>query len=202
MQRKEFLAVPEFKKISGLAEIGIRVISTHNLLVASIGRRNRNPYKKSMRLLKFPLDAGDRTPRFHAAILLCLLAWGGSGPVIAADTPEAFTGQEMLGYCKSLELDQKQDFDRGICVGFLDGFIAGHQVAEHYHAFHHRDEKIDAIYGRLCIPPKTTRGQMAKLFVRYMEQFPDKLKSSAGNLLEEAIQEAYPCPEKVPPKPN
>jgi Rap1a immunity proteins len=135
-------------------------------------------------------------------IFPCLAALGGAGLLFAADAPEAFTGQEMLGYCKNLELEQKQDFDRGICVGFLDGFIAGHQVAENYHAFHHRDEKIDTIIGRLCIPPKTTRGQMAKMLVRYLEQFPDKLKSPAGNLLEEAIQEAHPCPEKVPPKPN
>ncbi|MEQ1880193.1 MAG: Rap1a/Tai family immunity protein [Burkholderiales bacterium] len=143
-----------------------------------------------------------RTAATYCMILLCLAVSGGEGLAVAADAPEAFTGQEMLGYCKNLEMEQKQDFDRGICVGFLDGFIAGHQVAEHYHAFHHRDEKIDTIFGRLCIPPKTTRGQMAKMFVNYLERLPDKLKSPAGNLLEEAVQEAYPCPEKVPPKTN
>ncbi|MFN0038730.1 MAG: Rap1a/Tai family immunity protein [Burkholderiales bacterium] len=114
----------------------------------------------------------------------------------AANAQEAFTGKEMLGYCSELEKDLQKDFERGICVGFLDGFVSGHRVAETYHAFHHREENIDNVFGRLCLGPKVNRAQLAKTFNRYMGRFPQKLTDPAGLLLEEALREAYPCPAK------
>ena len=88
-----------------------------------------------------------------------------------------------------------QDFGRGICTGFLDGFAAGHFVAETWHGFHHRDEKIDDIFGHLCVPDGTTRGQLARVFVQFLEKNPERLKLPAGLLLEDALREAFPCPK-------
>jgi hypothetical protein len=107
-----------------------------------------------------------------------------------------FTGEEMLGHCRAEEKDPLKDFGRGICIGFIDGFAAGHHAAETYHAFHHREEKIDEIFGHLCIPDTVTRGQMAKVFVEYLERSPAKLKLPAGLALEDALREAFPCPGK------
>ena len=105
-----------------------------------------------------------------------------------------FTGKEILEHCKeSLNTDPVKDFNRGLCVGFIDGFTAGHFVAETYHAFHHRDEKIDDIYGHLCIPDTVNRGQLAKVFVQYLEKNKEKLKLPAGLVLEDALRDAFPC---------
>lgn len=118
----------------------------------------------------------------------------------AADTAAAwyrggFTGEEILEHCsQSLNTDPVKDFNRGICAGFIDGFTAGHFVAETYHAFHHRDEKLEDIYGHLCVPDTTSRGQMARVFVQFLQAHQDKLKLPAALLIEDALREAYPCP--------
>ena len=104
-----------------------------------------------------------------------------------------FTGEAMLVYCKVASDDSVRDFERGVCTGFIDGFAAGHHAAELWHAFHHRNEKIDNIFGHLCVPTDTNRTSLVALFVRYMEGHPDKLTWSAGLLLESALSEAYPC---------
>jgi hypothetical protein len=109
-----------------------------------------------------------------------------------------FTAQEMLNHCKAEEKDPVKDFGRGICIGFIDGFAAGHYVAETYHAFHHREEKIDEMFGRLCIPDTVNRGQLASTFVQYLEKNPQKLKLPAGLALEDALREAFPCPAGTP----
>jgi hypothetical protein len=106
-----------------------------------------------------------------------------------------FTGEEMLAHCKAGDKDPIQDFARGICTGFLDGFAAGHFVAETWHGFHHRDEKMDDIFGHLCVPDSTTRGQLARVFVQFLEKNPEKLKLPAGLLLEDALRESFPCPK-------
>ena len=106
-----------------------------------------------------------------------------------------FTGEEMLAHCKAGDKDPIQDFARGICTGFLDGFAAGHVVAETWHGFHHRDEKMDDIFGHLCPPDSITRGQLARVFVQFLEKNPEKLKLPAGLLLEDALRESFPCPK-------
>jgi hypothetical protein len=131
-------------------------------------------------------------PRLLPAMLLALA----SLPAGAGWYRGGFTGQEILDHCKeSLNNDPVRDFNRGVCIGFIDGFAAGHFVAETYHAFHHRDEKLEDIYGHLCVPENTSRGQMARAFVQFLQQHPDKLKLPASLLLEDALREAYPCPK-------
>ena len=116
--------------------------------------------------------------------------------LIAADDAYlrgSFTGKEMLRYCKVASGDSVRDFERGVCTGFIDGFTAGHHAAELWHAFHHRDEDIDNIFGRLCVPRDVKRAALVALFVRYLENNRDNLDWSAGLLLESALREAHPC---------
>ena len=106
-----------------------------------------------------------------------------------------FTGEEMLAHCEATDKDPMKDFGRGICTGFIDGFAAGHFVAETWHGFHHRDEKMDDIFGHLCVPDGTTRGQLVRVFVQFLEKNPEKLKLPAGLLLEDTLRESFPCPK-------
>ena len=125
--------------------------------------------------------------------LLCAFASERAG---AAWFRGGFTGEEILAHCRAEEKDPLKDFGRGICIGFIDGFVGGHYVAETYHAFHHRDEKIDDIYGHLCVPDTVNRGQLARTLVQYLEKNSDKLRLPAGLLLEDALREAFPCATK------
>jgi hypothetical protein len=130
------------------------------------------------------------------AVLGLLLCAAPIFPASAAWYRGGFTGEEILEHCKqSLNTDPLKDFSRGICAGFIDGFTAGHYIAETYHAFHHREEKIEDIYGHLCVPEGTSRGQMARFFVQYLQAHQDKLKLPAALLIEDALREAYPCPK-------
>lgn len=130
------------------------------------------------------------------ALLGTLLCAAPVPHAIAAWYRGGFTGEEILEHCRqSLNTDPVKDFSRGICAGFIDGFTAGHYVAETYHAFHHREEKIEEIYGRLCVPESTSRGQMARAFVQYLQAHQDKLKLPASLLIEDALREAYACPK-------
>ena len=132
-----------------------------------------------------------------ALALLGTLMWiFSSSETPAAGFRGGFTGEEMLGHCRAEEKDPVKDFGRGICIGFIDGFAAGHYIGETYHAFHHRDEKIDDIYGHLCIPDSMNRGQLVRTFVQFLEKNPDKLKLPAGLVLEDALRDAFPCAAK------
>ena len=130
-----------------------------------------------------------------AAVLFLVGAWA---CVIEPSGAQAawfrggFTAEEMLHHCRAEEKDPVKDFGRGICIGFIDGFAAGHYIGETYHAFHHREEKLDDIFGHLCIPDSVNRGQLARTLVQYLEKNPEKLRLPAGLVLEDALREAYP----------
>ncbi|MEX0959254.1 MAG: Rap1a/Tai family immunity protein [Burkholderiales bacterium] len=106
-----------------------------------------------------------------------------------------FNGADMLVFCKAANDDPIKDFERGICTGFIDGFAAGRHVGDTWHAFHHREEKLDEVHGHLCVPSDISRSRIAQIYVRYMEQNSDRLKWNAGVLLESALREAFPCPQ-------
>lgn len=127
-----------------------------------------------------------------ATILTAAVAVAADGAYLKG----SFTGAEMLKYCKVANDDSVRDFERGVCTGFIDGFTAGHHAAELWHAFHHRDENIDNIFGHLCVPKDANRTALVTLFVRYLENHPDNIDWSAGLLLESALREAYPCKEE------
>jgi hypothetical protein len=107
----------------------------------------------------------------------------------------SFTGKEMLTACRAPGADSVNDFERGICRGFIEGFVAGRYVGDTSHALHHRDEKLDQIPGRLCIPKDINKVALMVVFVQYLEKNPDKQAWNAGLLLEAALQEGFPCPK-------
>lgn len=124
-----------------------------------------------------------------ASVLLCVFGARADDSYLKGN----FTGEEMLKYCRSSNNDSVRDFEKGVCTGFIDGFAAGHHAAELLHAFHHRDESIDNIYGHLCVPKDANRVTLVALFVRYLESNTDKLSWNAGLLLEGALRQAFPC---------
>lgn len=132
-------------------------------------------------------------------LLLVLALCGTAGAVETTDEQSfrgGFTGEDMLTACKAVAIeDPVRDFEKGICRGFIDGFFAGHYAAELWHAFHHRNESLDSIFGRMCVPKNVNRNAIAVVFVKYLESHRENIKWNAGLLLESAMREAFPCPE-------
>ena len=108
----------------------------------------------------------------------------------------SFTGKEMLTACRAVGTDSVNDFERGICRGFIEGFVAGRYVGDTSHALHHREEKLDQIPGRLCIPKDINKVTLAIVFVQYVDKNPEKQGWNAGLLLEAALKDAFPCPKQ------
>jgi len=52
----------------------------------------------------------------------------------------------------------------------------------------------NSIYGfRFCVPQQATRGQLADVVNKWLEQNPDKRHYSASSLIAHAFQETFPC---------
>src|SRR5581483_7108780 len=141
------------------------------------------------------MNASPFTLTTVCVALSLTLAFGGRCGMAAEPFRGNLTGKDMLGFCKDVLADPMKDFEKGMCFGFIDGFMAGHFVATTWHYFHHRNEKMDEIYGRLCVPKEMNRTEMAKIYVRHLEAHRDSLAWNAGQLLDAALREAYPCPE-------
>jgi hypothetical protein len=105
-----------------------------------------------------------------------------------------FTGEEMLAHCKATDKDPMQDFGRGICTGFIDGFAAGHFAAETWHGFHHRDERWTTFWTSVRAGRNDPR-PVGPGFRAVPGKASGKLKLPAGLLLDDALRESFPCPK-------
>jgi hypothetical protein len=114
-------------------------------------------------------------------ILLCLSTCGtaSAGP----------TGAEVLDKCKNL-VDKGSVFEGGYCAGFMDGVI------DTARAWENSDEELKRKHEpwvRFCLPKEVTNGQIARVFVKFLEDHPEKLHFPANLLFIEALRTAFPC---------
>jgi hypothetical protein len=106
-----------------------------------------------------------------------------------------FTGKELLTACKAAAEESIKDFERGVCRGFIEGYMAGRYIGDISHAMHHRNEKFEDIPGALCVPKDINKTVLAVVFVQFLEKNPDKLGWNAGVLFESALKLSFPCPK-------
>jgi hypothetical protein len=52
-----------------------------------------------------------------------------------------------------------------------------------------------------CVPPTSIYEQYTRVFVKYLDNHPDKLNLAAADLVAESLKAAYPCPSTPPPAP-
>ena len=45
----------------------------------------------------------------------------------------------------------------------------------------------------LCVPGESTKGQLADVVIKYLEQNPERRHLEAGSLVPEALNRAFPC---------
>ena len=78
-------------------------------------------------------------------------------------------------------------FNRGYCGGYVVGIV----------------DTIESMQGAgllprdaLCIPEGVTKGQLADTVQKYLQDNPAIRHNDAGNLVPEALREAFPCPQQ------
>jgi hypothetical protein len=71
----------------------------------------------------------------------------------------------------------KSELAGGLCVRFIDGYR----------------QPPSANLKLLCPPDGVSNGQLVKVFVKYLDQHPEKLHLPAVQLVYDATNDAFPC---------
>jgi hypothetical protein len=123
---------------------------------------------------------------------LALMALG-FAPRVWADT-----AQEMAGYCDPYrtavvigpnEIKVNSDANSQFCWGAFS-------VVQDLGTFvlYSDQGKAKGVALGLCLPPKSTRLELLKVFLRYSDQHPEHGHYSFGSVVVQALKEAFPCP--------
>ena len=81
------------------------------------------------------------------------------------------TGNRLFEDCRASNY-----FNRGYCGGYVTGIV----------------DTIEALQAR-CVPEESTKGQLADVVIKYLEQNPERRHLEAGSLVPEALNRAFPC---------
>ena len=106
-------------------------------------------------------------------------------PGIAQTQEDTTSGSFYLRACNEmLKFDNGGEyvpFPVGLCTGFVLGSNGVYQIWEY----------VDG--GAICIPKGASAGQLARVFVKYLDAHPEKLHNPAAILYYKAMLAAYPC---------
>lgn len=109
----------------------------------------------------------------------------------------AITGNMILPICEdSIKFENNNgvvtNYYRGTSQITNDGICTGYVAAI-----------ADTGEGTLfCLPPYSTYGQDIRVFVKYLNNNPEKLNLQATDLVYQSLKNAYPCPSTSPPAPT
>jgi hypothetical protein len=123
-----------------------------------------------------------------AGAALAMMALG-FAPCVWADT-----AQEMAGYCQPYraavvtgpgEIKVDADANSQYCWGAFSAVQDLGNLAL---------GKAQRATLRLCLPSKSTRLELLKVFLRYMDQHPELGHYTFGQVVVRALEQAFPCP--------
>lgn len=131
-----------------------------------------------------------------------------SSNVIAASRPE--TGNDFLRACKWTQLNNfgitqpytlndiqpllERGMETAFCTAFIVGFLNGNVAAYAVSDIHAKSQNRKPDKHLWC-PPRSDVNQLMRVYVKYLEDHPEKLHMQGGPLLTEALFAAFPCNE-------
>jgi hypothetical protein len=114
-----------------------------------------------------------------------------TSPAVAVNASYFKTGNELLNECKEfLKLEDKTDMAAGNCIGFIEGATDIHNTL------------VDSLYIKpiYCFPQNVQSGQLVRVVLKYLVEYPELLNAPASHLVLNSFKEAFPCPESQPSK--
>lgn len=121
---------------------------------------------------------------YHLALLVLT-------SLVICGSARAQTGSDLLPKCKALLNSAGADaFNAGYCGGFLDAAYSMVQLWQVTDESASRPRTI-----RYCAPENVTNGQIARVFVKDLEDHPEELHRPASLLYAWALEKAFPCTE-------
>lgn len=120
----------------------------------------------------------ERTLYRYTVVLAALLF--AFTPLKAQATDGFASGTDLKGWCDNMDLD---DLHWGLCVGSI---TAAHDVVMTYQA-------ADVAKELVCTATSQTRGEVVAAVIEYMQENPDELDYSLGDVVLSALVEKFPC---------
>jgi hypothetical protein len=129
-----------------------------------------------------------------AVLLVGLLLAAGA----AAQQPPSMTGVELLERCRTYQRFGETDAIRNAKTGYETGYCAGVVLgALDTYAVYQGSGFLSA--PPFCLPTGGIQvDQGVRILVRYLEMHPERLHLQLGDLLINAMQQAFPCPGPAP----
>lgn len=97
------------------------------------------------------------------------------------------TADVLVKECRELvHIDRGETGDASkaqACISYIAGFFDGQSMAA----------GMSGVRYPVCVDSETTQSQLAKVVVKYGDDHPAILHEVAGDLINEALKDAYPC---------
>ncbi len=137
-------------------------------------------------------------------IILCLVLLIFSLPLSNKASATMTTAAVLYDYCKKTksmlhlskqEIKKKNPstvdlMNMSDCMGYFDGVMEGASLQS---IFDGKTSRTKFNILRSCPPRNLYRNQMIKVFVKYMDDHPEKLTKKAIITVSESLAEAFPC---------
>ncbi len=129
--------------------------------------------------------------KVHVPVLLVVFFVFVVAPVGAQNRTK---GPEILEACTEAAkpVDSADLMQTARCLGFIDGFIQGMEIVK-LRQHPNYDEYLKSTILGMDIPDGVTNGQIARVFVKWLNAHPQHLHLEAGMLLTLALAETYPA---------
>jgi hypothetical protein len=113
--------------------------------------------------------------------------------VLSLVAPKAFalTASDLVESCQVLRKDSLSGLDnqRSLwCVGYMQGALDGMLLYQDVL----NNDKRPAVKS-VCLPEEATNKEIGLVFLKFMDEHPEKLHESAGFTFWSAVSHAYPC---------
>lgn len=117
--------------------------------------------------------------RFLSLLALPVVIALALAPVPAQATDGFSSGHDLKGWCDNMEAD---DIHWGLCVGSI---TAAHDVVMSYQAV--------GVQTIVCTTMDHSRGDVVEAVIEYLQEYPDELDFSLGDVVLSALVERFPC---------
>lgn len=99
-----------------------------------------------------------------------------------------------IGEGNNLAVDGADFVDAGYCIGFFSAIIDYGMFHEEMNSFYSNENtKSTAFRPLFCAPDKVTSGQASKIFIKYIDENPQKLHEPAFVIAIISLAKAFPC---------
>jgi hypothetical protein len=104
----------------------------------------------------------------------------------------ALTGQEWISQCDSTY----DEISESECISYLDGL--GDMLSIIHKRYYMEEHGKYRLLPKLCFPPRMTLGQVQKIMLKYLNEYPEKLHSEFADLYLVQMSITFNCSKEVP----